>query len=94
MFLKSRYIAILEAKIKSLENELQRTQNQRDSERRHLENRIEELIARLLIKHGVTEAKPTIKADRPEDLGDMTIFDDVDELVDNRKGDKSDAFAG
>lgn len=93
---RNRYTESLETRVRVLEDELRRTQDLREAERQGFERRIEDLVARLLAKNNVPPATVTGNGASPDALMDMDIFKDVDERdeVDNRKGDKLDAFAG
>lgn len=96
MWFRSRYTESLETRVRVLEDELRRTQDLREAERKGFERRIEELMGRLLAKNNVPPATVVGNGASPDALMDMDIFKDVDERdeVDNRKGDKLDAFAG
>jgi hypothetical protein len=93
---RNRYTESLETRIKVLENELRRTQDLRENERKGFERRIEDLVGRLLAKHSVPPAVVKGEGADPNALMDMDIFKDIEDgdTVDNRKGDKLDAFAG
>lgn len=93
---RSRYTESLETRVQVLEDELRRTQDLREAERKGFERRIEDLVARLLAKNNVPPAAVVGNGASPDALMDMDIFKDVDDRdeVDNRKGDKLDAFAG
>jgi hypothetical protein len=82
-----KLIAMLEARIKALEEELRQ-------EREKYEQRIERLQARLLAKAGVPEV--AIAGCSPESLLSMPVFDEVDDdLTDNRRSRvASDEFVG
>lgn len=93
---KSRYTQSLETRVQVLENELRRTQDLREAERKGFERRIEDLVARLLAKNNVPPATVVGSGNSPDALMDLDIFKDIEDKdeVDNRKGDKLDAFAG
>lgn len=93
---RNRYTESLETRVRVLEDELRRTQDLREAERKGFESRIEDLVARLLAKNNVPPATVVGNGASPDALMDMDIFKDVEDeaLVDNRKGDKLDAFAG
>lgn len=93
---RNRYTESLETRVRVLEDELRRTQDLREAERKGFERRIEDLVARLLAKNNVPPAAVVGNGASPDALMDMDIFKDVEDeaLVANRKGDKLDAFAG
>lgn len=59
-----------------------------------LEHRNSVLVDRLLAKNGVPDNLAVELPTTPAGLNDMDIFQDIDDIQDNRKGDPYDAFAG
>lgn len=59
-----------------------------------LEHRNSVLVDRLLAKNGVPDNLAVELPATPAGLNDMGIFEDIDDIQDNRKGDPYDAFAG
>jgi len=59
-----------------------------------LEHRNSVLVDRLLAKNGVPDNRAVELPATPAGLNDMGIFEDIDAIQDNRKGDPYDAFAG
>ena len=60
----------------------------------YLEHRNSVLVDRLLAKNGVPDNLAVELPTTPASLNDMGIFQDSDDIQDNRKGDPYDAFAG
>lgn len=99
MLFSRRYIANLEAQIKALENELKRTQELRETDRKEWENQREVLVSRLLEKNGVPQAPGLVGGKGgPEGLMSMPVFEDLEEAAEEaiaiRKKERVDAFAG
>ena len=105
MFWRSRYIKQLELQIKVLENEIHRITDRSNNEREKHQVREAKLIDRLLAKHGVPEVDLNLK--EPRDINNMAIFEDIEaaprqpeaeagaeDILDERKGARLDAFAG
>lgn len=99
MFFQSRYLRQLEAQIKALENELRRQLERASVERAQYQAREAKLIDRLLAKNGVPEVDMNLK--EPRDINNMALFEDIEptprepeDIIDARKGEQLDAFAG